>query len=198
MHTGQSAQIDFASSADDTTPAEPTTELPDIRVVSVFHDADKDRLGVVHGIVGENGAGKSTLMKIIYGAVHPDAGEVRFNGQLVDIRGPQQARALGISMVFQHFSLFDTLSVAENVALAAGWPVDPAALRERVRALAAEHGGRTPAVALTDGYQLQFEVGVVFCLAGALAAILLHTGYKLAHPSILRGMIRLGRSQWIP
>jgi len=76
--------------------------------------------GEIHALLGENGAGKSTLMKIIYGAVQPDAGQVQFNGQAVQIRGPQQARNLGISMVFQHFSLFDTLSVAENVWLGLG------------------------------------------------------------------------------
>src|SRR3954453_8775709 len=65
--------------------------------------------GEIHAVLGENGAGKSTLMKIIYGAVLPDAGEVRWNGETVAIRTPHQARQLGISMVFQHFSLFDTL-----------------------------------------------------------------------------------------
>ncbi len=73
--------------------------------------------GAIHAVLGENGAGKSTLMKIIYGVVKPDAGEVRFNGQPVQVRNPHEARALGISMVFQHFSLFDTLTVAENVWL---------------------------------------------------------------------------------
>ena len=73
--------------------------------------------GEIHAVLGENGAGKSTLMKIIYGAVKPDAGEMRFNGEVVNIRNPQEARRLGISMVFQHFSLFDTLTVAENVWL---------------------------------------------------------------------------------
>ena len=73
--------------------------------------------GEIHAVLGENGAGKSTLMKIIYGAVKPDAGEIRFNGDVVNIRNPQEARRFGISMVFQHFSLFDTLSVAENVWL---------------------------------------------------------------------------------
>jgi len=73
--------------------------------------------GQIHAVLGENGAGKSTLMKIIYGAVKPDEGTVRFNGQLVHVKNPQEARALGISMVFQHFSLFDTLTVAENVWL---------------------------------------------------------------------------------
>ena len=73
--------------------------------------------GETHAVLGENGAGKSTLMKIIYGAVKPDHGSVMFNGQPVHIRNPQEARAMGISMVFQHFSLFDTITVAENVWL---------------------------------------------------------------------------------
>jgi ABC-type uncharacterized transport system ATPase subunit len=76
--------------------------------------------GQAHAVLGENGAGKSTLMKIIYGSVKPDAGQVLWNGRPVAIRNPQAARALGISMVFQHFSLFDTLTVAENVWLGVG------------------------------------------------------------------------------
>jgi general nucleoside transport system ATP-binding protein len=74
-------------------------------------------MGQIHAVLGENGAGKSTLMKIIYGAVKPDSGVMQFDGEVVQIANPQAARALGISMVFQHFSLFDTLSVAENVWL---------------------------------------------------------------------------------
>jgi ABC-type uncharacterized transport system ATPase subunit len=73
--------------------------------------------GRIHAVLGENGAGKSTLMKIIYGAVRPDEGEILWDGRPVDIRHPQEARALGIAMVFQHFSLFDTLTAAENVWL---------------------------------------------------------------------------------
>jgi len=73
--------------------------------------------GEIHAVLGENGAGKSTLMKIIYGSVKPDAGEVRVNGQPIQIRNPKEARANGISMVFQHFNLFDTMTVAENVWL---------------------------------------------------------------------------------
>ncbi|MFZ1342899.1 ATP-binding cassette domain-containing protein [Thiothrix eikelboomii] len=74
--------------------------------------------GEIHAVLGENGAGKSTLMKIVYGVVKPDAGQIIWNGQTVHIRSPAQARALGIGMVFQHFSLFDTLTVAQNIALA--------------------------------------------------------------------------------
>ena len=73
--------------------------------------------GQIHAVLGENGAGKSTLMKIIYGAVKPDAGEILWNGQPVQVASPAAARALGISMVYQHFSLFDTLTAAENVWL---------------------------------------------------------------------------------
>ena len=73
--------------------------------------------GEIHAVLGENGAGKSTLMKIIYGATRQDAGSLRVDGQLLGMHSPGQARALGISMVYQHFSLFDTLTVAENVWL---------------------------------------------------------------------------------
>lgn len=73
--------------------------------------------GEIHAVLGENGAGKSTLMKIIYGVVRPDAGEVAWNGREIRVANPAAARELGIGMVFQHFSLFDTLTVAENIAL---------------------------------------------------------------------------------
>ena len=56
-------------------------------------------------------------MKIIYGLIQPTAGELTWNGEKVELAGPSQARALGIGMVFQHFSLFENLTVAENVAL---------------------------------------------------------------------------------
>ena len=96
--------------------------------------------GQIHAILGENGAGKSTLMKIIFGAVQPDAGDIRFNGQAVRIRNPQQARQLGISMVFQHFSLFDTLSVAQNVWLGLDKSLSLAEVTQRIRDKAAIYG----------------------------------------------------------
>ena len=74
--------------------------------------------GEIHGVLGENGAGKSTLMKMIYGVAKPDAGKMKWQGEVVRIENPAHARSLGIGMVFQHFSLFETLSVVENVALA--------------------------------------------------------------------------------
>jgi len=96
--------------------------------------------GQTHAVLGENGAGKSTLMKIIYGAVKPDAGSVMFNGQTVHIRNPQEARALGISMVFQHFSLFHTLTVAENVWLGLSKALSLDQVTRSIAAKASEYG----------------------------------------------------------
>ena len=73
--------------------------------------------GEVHALLGENGAGKSTLVKMIFGVHSPDRGEMYFNGKLYAPAKPSDARAIGIGMVFQHFSLFNALTVAENVAL---------------------------------------------------------------------------------
>ena len=71
----------------------------------------------IHALLGENGAGKSTFVKIAYGLIQPNAGELRWLGRKTVLAGPAQARALGIGMVFQHFSLFENLTVAENIAL---------------------------------------------------------------------------------
>src|SRR5271168_2510934 len=71
----------------------------------------------IHALLGENGAGKSTLVKAIYGLIQPSEGEMRWLGAKMVLSGPSEARSRGIGMVFQHFSLFDNLTVAENVAL---------------------------------------------------------------------------------
>jgi ABC-type uncharacterized transport system ATPase subunit len=71
----------------------------------------------IHALLGENGAGKSTLVKVMYGLIQPSGGELRWKGEKVVLSGPSEARTLGIGMVFQHFSLFENLTVAENVAL---------------------------------------------------------------------------------
>src|ERR1700716_1276184 len=71
----------------------------------------------IHDLLGENGAGKSTLVKAIYGLIQPSEGEMRWHGEKMVLSGPSEARSRGIGMVFQHFSLFDNLTVAENVAL---------------------------------------------------------------------------------
>ena len=97
--------------------------------------------GEIHALLGENGAGKSTLMKIIYGVTQADAGEMIWQGQHVDMRNPGQARDLGIGMVFQHFSMFETLSVAQNIALAMGAAAGtPKQLEPKIREVSQRYG----------------------------------------------------------
>ncbi len=94
----------------------------------------------IHAVLGENGAGKSTLMKVIYGAVQPDAGQVLWNGQTVQVSSPAAARQLGISMVYQHFSLFDTLTAAENVWLGLNKGTSLASTTQEIRDVAHIYG----------------------------------------------------------
>ncbi|WP_248738420.1 ABC transporter ATP-binding protein [Pseudomonas sp. MWU12-2029] len=97
--------------------------------------------GEIHALLGENGAGKSTLMKIIYGATQADSGEMLWQGQPVNMRNPAQARQLGIGMVFQHFSLFETLTVAQNIVLAMGSAAGtPKQLEPKIREVSRRYG----------------------------------------------------------
>ena len=98
------------------------------------------RPGEIHAVLGENGAGKSTLMKIIYGAVQPDEGRIAFDGKPVSVKSPAEARALGISMVYQHFSLFDTLTAAENVWLGLDKSLSLPQVTERIGEVAQAYG----------------------------------------------------------
>ena len=98
------------------------------------------RPGEIHALLGENGAGKSTLVKIIYGVLAADDGDIVWQGKPVTISGPAAARRLGIGMVFQHFSLFEAMTVLENIALAMPDSRDMAALRARVEAVSRTYG----------------------------------------------------------
>src|SRR6201995_5798459 len=94
----------------------------------------------IHALLGENGAGKSTLVKIIYGLIQPSSGEMRWQGETMVLSGPAEARARGIGMVFQHFSLFDNLTVAENVALGLDGSENFAAMSARLAQVSRDYG----------------------------------------------------------
>jgi len=96
--------------------------------------------GEVHALLGENGAGKSTLVKMIYGLVKPDSGTMTFNGAPYTPAEPRAARLSGVAMVFQHFSLFEALNVAENVALGMENPPAMRDLARRIREISAAYG----------------------------------------------------------
>ena len=96
--------------------------------------------GEVHALLGENGAGKSTLVKMIYGLVKPDSGTMTLRGAPFAPSEPRAARAAGVAMVFQHFSLFDALNVAENITLGMEHPPPMRTLAERIREVSETYG----------------------------------------------------------
>ncbi|SLN72203.1 Galactose/methyl galactoside import ATP-binding protein MglA [Roseovarius albus] len=98
------------------------------------------RAGEVHALLGENGAGKSTLVKMIYGLVKPDSGSMKFQGQSFTPANPHTARQAGVAMVFQHFSLFDAMSVAENIALGMENPPPMRDLSDQIKAVSETYG----------------------------------------------------------
>ncbi len=100
----------------------------------------KVKSGEIHAVLGENGAGKSTLMKMIYGVTHPDAGHIVWEGERILVENPAHARSLGIGMVFQHFSLFETLTVVENVALALPGNPDQKQLAQQIAEVSERYG----------------------------------------------------------
>ena len=120
------------------------------------------REGEIHALLGENGAGKSTLVKMIYGLVKPDSGTMTLRGAAFEPAEPRAARAAGVAMVFQHFSLFDALSVAENVALGMENPPKPRDLARQIRDVSETYGlpldpGRTVGT-LSAGERQRVEI----------------------------------------
>lgn len=94
----------------------------------------------IHALLGENGAGKSTLVKMLFGSLEPTSGQIFWKDKPVRITSPGQARALGIGMVFQHFSLFEALTVAENIALSMDQDVSIEGIAEQAAVLSREYG----------------------------------------------------------
>ncbi|MBX5090055.1 ABC transporter ATP-binding protein [Rhizobium lentis] len=96
--------------------------------------------GEIHALLGENGAGKSTLVKMLFGVLEPTGGHILWQGQPVAITSPGEARKFGIGMVFQHFSLFEALTAAENIALSLDDAIPIDRIAEEARALSAAYG----------------------------------------------------------
>ncbi|WP_189479113.1 ATP-binding cassette domain-containing protein, partial [Mesorhizobium sp. M1E.F.Ca.ET.063.01.1.1] len=96
--------------------------------------------GEIHALLGENGAGKSTLVKMLFGSLEPNSGEIFWDGKAVTITSPGVAKKLGIGMVFQHFSLFEALTAAENIALSLNDGSPISAIAAKARALSYSYG----------------------------------------------------------
>ena len=125
--------------------APPVLELQKLsKVYSGFKANDEISLcvpaGEIHAVLGENGAGKSTLMKMVYGVVQPTAGQILWRGKPVEVASPMAARRLGIGMVFQHFSLFESLTVAENTQLFLDDGQSPSSVRGALQDLSSRYG----------------------------------------------------------
>ncbi|KAF1046570.1 MAG: Ribose import ATP-binding protein RbsA [Herbaspirillum frisingense] len=125
----------------------------------------KIRAGTIHALLGENGAGKSTLVKGLVGYSPLDQGSIQVDRREVEIRGPRVPNQLGIGMVYQHFTLAPSLSVAENLLLSRGdlpwrirWPAERAALREFMAAMPFRLALERPVSALSAGEKQKLEI----------------------------------------
>ncbi|WP_406767824.1 ABC transporter ATP-binding protein [Acinetobacter schindleri] len=148
--------------------------------------------GQIHAILGENGAGKSTLMKIIYGAVKANQGQILWNGKEVRIDSPSMARKLGIGMVYQHFSLFETLTVAENILLGLDEKVDLPNLSKKIIAVSEQYGlpvdPRREVHSLSVGERQRVEI--IRCLLQHPALIILDEPTSVLTPQAVRQLFK--------
>lgn len=124
------------------------------------------RAGEIHALLGENGAGKSTLVKILYGLLQPSEGDILWQGVPIVLEGPVAARDRGIGMVFQHFSLFENLTVGENIAAAMPATLSFAEIDRRIAQVEQEFGiavdAKRPVWSLSAGERQRIEI--VRCL----------------------------------
>jgi simple sugar transport system ATP-binding protein len=148
--------------------------------------------GEIHALLGENGAGKSTLMKIVYGVTHPDEGSIEWEGTEVAIRNPAQARRLGIGMVFQHFSIFETLTVAENIALALNERLPAATLAARIDEVSQRYGLPIDPQRLTHDMSVgeRQRVEIVRCLLQSPRLLIMDEPTSVLTPQAVRTLFQ--------
>jgi simple sugar transport system ATP-binding protein len=146
--------------------------------------------GEIHALLGENGAGKSTLVKIVYGLVAPDAGSIEIDGAAVSIASPAEARAAGIGIVFQHFSLFESLTVAENIALGLPPGESRKGLADRIRQVSARYAMPVdPDVAVHDlSVGERQRVEIVRCLLQDPRILILDEPTSVLTPQAIEGL----------
>lgn len=144
--------------------------------------------GSIHAVLGENGAGKSTLMKLAYGVVSPDAGEIYWQGQKMDHWNTSIARELGIGMVFQHFSLFETLSVVENIALTIKG--SRSELIERIKQVSREYQLEIEPSAMVNSLSVgqRQRVEIIRCLLQDLKLLILDEPTSVLPPQHVRSL----------
>lgn len=150
------------------------------------------RPGTVHALLGENGAGKTTLMRVAFGLVAPDAGEVRVGGESRRWRNAAAALAGGVGMVHQHFTLVPAMTVAENVSLGGRGPFRPAEAAARVRSLAAATGLDTDPDALVRELPVgaQQRVEILKAVARDVRVLILDEPTAVLAPPEVEGLLR--------
>ena len=116
----------------------------------------------VHALLGENGAGKSTLVKVLYGLLDPDEGHINFNNEILKINSPSEARKKGIGMVFQHFSLFESLTVRDNLILGIDENISYSKLQQQLENISSKYNLpldlEAPITSLSAGEKQRVEI----------------------------------------
>ena len=151
------------------------------------------RAGSVHALLGENGAGKTTLMRVVFGLLRAQQGEMHWRGAPITMRSPSDALAHGIGMVHQHFTLVPSMTVAENIALGGHGGFDPQQTADRVRHVAARAGlVLDPTACVQDlpvGAQQRCEI--VKALARDVTLLILDEPVSALDVSIQAGVVNL-------
>ncbi|MDW6004499.1 ABC transporter ATP-binding protein [Vibrio mangrovi] len=153
--------------------------------------------GEILALLGENGAGKSTLVKMIYGVTHPSQGSIMWDNHEIEIHSPNQARAMGIGMVFQHFSVFETLTVLENIELG----LDPEFLHkiDNLKQKVLEISQRYDLQVDPDRYVHHLSIGerqrleILRCLIQDIRLLILDEPTSVLTPQEVSGLFRVLR-----